>query len=50
MSWGCSSVLKCNKCGTEYIVDDDTLTLNIPLYDKCPKCHCEGTIISTKSM
>lgn len=50
MSWGCYSVLKCNKCGTEYIVEEDTLNLNTPLYNKCPKCHSDGTVISTNSM
>lgn len=38
MSWGCSSKLKCNRCGNIYTVEEDTLTINKPLYDKCPKC------------
>lgn len=49
MSWGCFNVMKCKKCGYEYIVENDTLSLNMAS-DNCPICKSEGEVISTNSM
>lgn len=50
MSWGCFNVMKCKKCGYEYIVENDTLSLNMSASDNCPICKSEGEVISSNSM
>ena len=50
MSWGCFNVMKCKKCGYEYIVENDTLSINMSTFGNCPICKSEGEVISTNSM
>lgn len=50
MSWGSYSLMKCKKCGKEYIVEDSTLIINQKDYNKCPLCHSDGEPISSRSI
>ena len=50
MSWGSYTLMKCKKCGKVYEVEDSTLIMNQTDYNKCPVCHSEGEIVSSRSI
>lgn len=50
MSWGSYTLMKCKKCGKVYEVEDSTLIMNQTDYSKCPVCHFEGEVVSSKSV
>ena len=50
MSWGSYTLMKCKKCGKVYEVEDSTLIINQTDYNKCPACHSEGEIVSSRSI
>lgn len=49
MSWGSYTFMRC-KCGKIYEVEDSTLITNQEGYNKCPICHSDGEVISSRSM
>lgn len=50
MSWGSYTLMKCKKCGKIYEVENSTLIMNQTDCDKCPVCHSEGEIVSSRSI
>ena len=50
MSWGSYTLMKCKKCGKVYEIEDSTLIINRVGYDKCPICHSDGEVVSSKSV
>lgn len=50
MSWGSYTLMKCKKCGKIYEIEDGTLNINRVGYDKCPICHSDGEVVSSKSV
>lgn len=50
MSWESYTLMKCKKCGKVYEVEDSTLIVNQTDYSKCPVCHSEGEIVSSRSI
>ena len=50
MSWGSYTLMKCKKCGKIYEIEDSTLIINRAGYDKCPICHSDGEVVSSKSV
>lgn len=50
MSWGHYSIMKCKKCGKMYEVEESTLIMANSGYDKCPICHSDGELMSSRSI
>lgn len=50
MSWGSYTLMKCKKCGKIYEIEDSTLIINQVGYDKCPICHSDGEVVTSKSV
>lgn len=50
MSWGSYTLMKCKKCGKIYEIENSTLNINRVRYDKCPICHSDGEVVSSKSV
>lgn len=50
MSWESYTFMKCKNCGKIYEVEDSTLIMNQEGYNKCPICHSDGEVISSRQM